>query len=148
MGVERPKSVLFACSMNAVRSPIAEAIMKHLFGRWVYVDSAGTRRGELDPFAVVVLDELGIDLSRHVPKTFDDLEDLSYDLIITLAPDAQHRALDLMRHASCEVEYWPTLDPTVVEGNRAVRLDAYRQVRDQIRRRIVQRFGEPTGPTV
>lgn len=148
MGVERPRNVLFACSMNAVRSPIAEALMKHLFGRSVYVDSAGTRRGEIDPFAVAVLDEFGIDLSGHAAKTFDDLEDLSYDLIITLAPDAQHRALELTRHVSCEVEYWPTLDPTVVEGNRAVRLDAYRQVRDQIHRRIIQRFGEPRGPTV
>ena len=143
-----PTSVLFACSMNAVRSPMAEAIMKHLFGRRVYVDSAGTRRGELDPFAVVVLDELGIDLSRHKPKTFDDLEDLSYDLIVTLAPDAQHRALDITRSVSCEVEYWPTLDPSVVEGNRAVRLDAYRQVRDQIFKRIIERFGEPKGPAV
>ncbi len=122
--------------------------MKHLYGRRVYVDSAGTRRGELDPFVVAVLDELGIDASRHRPKTFDDLEDLSYDLIVTLAPDAQHRALDVTRYAACEIEYWPTLDPSVVEGNRAVRLDAYRQVRDQIWRRITARFGEPSTPTV
>lgn len=122
--------------------------MKHLYGRQVYVDSAGTRRGELDPFVVAVLDELGIDASRHRPKTFDDLEDLSYDLIITLAPDAQHRALDITRYASCEIEYWPTLDPSVVEGSRAVRLDAYRQVRDQIWSRITARFGEPSAPTV
>jgi protein-tyrosine-phosphatase len=140
--------VLFACSMNAVRSPMAEAIAKHLYGRTVYVDSAGARRGELDPFVVAVLDELGIDASRHKPKTFDDLEDLSYDLIVTLAPDAQHRALDVTRYVACEVEYWPTLDPTVVEGSRESRMEAYRQVRDQLWRRITARFGEPGAPTV
>lgn len=143
-----PQSVLFACSMNAVRSPMAEAIMKHLFGRRVYVDSAGTRRGETDPFMIAVLDELGIDISRHRPKTFDDLEDLSYDLVVTLAPDAQHRALDLTRTMACEVEYWPTLDPTVVEGSREARLAAYRQVRDQLWKRITDRFGDPVSPTV
>lgn len=148
MAAQPPQSVLFACSMNVVRSPMAEAIMKHLFGRRVYVDSAGTRRGEPDPFVVVVLDEIGIDASRHRPKTFDDLEDFSYDLVVTLAPDAQHRALDLTRYAACEVEYWPTLDPTVVEGSRAARLDAYRQVRDQIWKRIVDRFGDPGSPAV
>jgi len=143
-----PQSVLFACSMNAVRSPMAEAIMKHLFGRTVYVDSAGARRGEADPFMVAVLDEIGIDIADHRPKTFDDLEDFSYDLVVTLAPDAQHRALEVTRSIACEVEYWPTLDPTVVEGSRAIRLDAYRQVRDQIWKRITERFGDPASPKV
>ena len=122
--------------------------MKHLYGRRVYVDSAGTRRGETDSFMVAVLDELGIDISRHRPKTFDDLEDLSYDLVITLAPDAQHRALDLTRYMACEVEYWATLDPSAVEGSRQARLDAYRQVRDQLWKRITDRFGDPTSPAV
>jgi len=143
-----PQSVLFACSMNAVRSPMAEAIMKHLFGRTVYVDSAGARRGEADPFMVAVLDEIGIDIADHRPKTFDDLEDFSYDLVVTLAPDAQHRALEVTRSIACEVEYWPTLDPTVVEGSRAIRLDAYRQVRDHIWKRITERFGDPASPKV
>jgi protein-tyrosine-phosphatase len=143
-----PQSVLFACSMNAVRSPMAEAIMKHLFGRTVYVDSAGARRGETDPFMVAVLDEIGIDIANHRPKTFDDLEDFSYDLVVTLAPDAQHRALEVTRSIACEVEYWPTLDPTAVEGSRAARLDAYRQVRDQIWKRITERFGDPASPKV
>jgi protein-tyrosine-phosphatase len=127
---------------------MAEAIMKHLFGRRVYVDSAGTRRGETDPFMVAVLDELGIDVSRHRPKTFDDLEDMSYDLVITLAPDAQHRALDMTRTMACEVEYWATLDPSVVEGSREMQLDAYRRVRDQLWKRITDRFGDPTSPAV
>jgi protein-tyrosine-phosphatase len=138
-----PRSVLFACTMNAVRSPMAEAITKHLYGHRIYVDSAGTRRGELDPFVVAVMEEIGIDASRHRPKTFDDLEDLSYDLVITLAPDAQHRAIEFTRHVACEVEYWATLDPTIVEGSRETRLDAYRQVRDGLWRRIRDRFGEP-----
>ena len=141
-----PRSILFACSMNAVRSPMAEAIAKHLFGRHVYVDSAGARRGELDPFAVAVLDELGIDLARHKPKTFDELEDLSFDLVVTLAPDAQHRALEMTRHIACEVEYWPTLDPTAVEGSREARLAAYRQVRDALMQRIRARLGDAGSP--
>jgi protein-tyrosine-phosphatase len=141
-----PRSILFACSMNAVRSPMAEAIAKHLFGRHIYVDSAGARRGELDAFAVAVLEELGIDLSRHKPKTFDELEDLSFDLVVTLAPDAQHRALEMTRHIACEVEYWPTLDPTAVEGSREARLDAYRQVRDALMQRIRARLGEAGSP--
>jgi len=143
---DAPRSILFACSMNAVRSPMAEAIAKHLFGKRIYVDSAGARRGELDPFAVAVLDELGIDLSRHKPKTFDELEDLSFDLVVTLAPDAQHVALEMTRHIACEVEYWPTLDPTAVEGSREARLDAYRQVRDALMKRIRMRLGEAGPP--
>ncbi|MSP84008.1 MAG: low molecular weight phosphatase family protein [Alphaproteobacteria bacterium] len=144
--VGAPRSVLFACTMNVVRSPIAEAIMKHLFGHRIYVDSAGTRRGEPDPFVVAAMEEIGIDLARHRPKTFDDLEDLSYDLVISLAPDAQHRAIELTRHMACDVEYWATLDPSVVEGSRDMRLNAYRQVRDGLWRRIEARFGE-TPPT-
>ncbi len=141
--IDAPRSLLFACTMNVVRSPMAEGIMKHLHGHRVYVDSAGTRRGEPDPFVVAAMEELGIDLSRHRPKTFDDLEDLSYDLVITLAPDAQHRAIELTRHVACDVEYWATFDPTIVEGSRETRLDAYRQVRDTLWRRIEQRFRVP-----
>ena len=140
MAADPPQSVLFACSMNVIRSPMAEAIMKHLYGRRVYVDSAGSRRGETDPFVAAVLDEFGIDASRHRPKTFDDLQDFSYDLVVTLAPDAQHRALELTRYAACEVEYWPTIDPTFVTGNRDARLAAFRDVREAVAAAISRRF--------
>lgn len=143
-----PSSVLFACTMNSVRSPMAEAILKHLHGRHIYVDSVGLRVGEIDPMAVEVLDEIGIDVSRHRPKTFDQLEDGYYDLIVTLSPEAQHRAVELTRTMACDVEFWNTFDPTIVEGTREQRLDAYRQVRDTLMRRIRERFPVEGGPKV
>jgi protein-tyrosine-phosphatase len=138
--LRQPSAVLFACTLNAVRSPMAEAILKHLHGRRIYVDSCGVRTDEIDPFAVQVMDEIGIDLSRHRTKSFDDLEDSSFDLVLSLSPEAQHKAVELTRHMACDVEYWPVFDPTAVEGSRETRLDAYREVRDHLMRRILQRF--------
>jgi protein-tyrosine-phosphatase len=138
-----PKAVLFACSMNAVRSPMAEAILKHLAGRHVYVDSAGVRPGELDPFAVAVMDEIGIDLGRHRPKTFSDLQDSSFDLVVSLAPEAHHQALEMTRTMAIDAEYWPTIDPTATMGSREQILDAYRAVRDGLFQRIKARFPIP-----
>ncbi len=143
-----PGSVLFCCTQNALRSPMAEAILKHLHGRHIYVDSAGVRAGPLDEFAVAVMDELGIDITRHKAKTFDDLEDGSFDIVISLSPEAQHRAVEMTRAMATELEFWNTFDPSVVEGSRAVRLDAYRQVRDQLMKRILQRFPLPGAPRV
>jgi protein-tyrosine-phosphatase len=136
----RPHSVLFACTLNAVRSPIAEAYLKHLHGKHIYVDSAGLKPSELDGFAVAVMDEMGFDIKSHKPKTFDDLEDTSFDLIITLSPEAHHKALEWSRHTAAEVEYWPTFDATAIEGDRERRLEAYREVRDLIMKRIRERF--------
>lgn len=135
-----PGAVLFACTMNALRSPMAEAIMRHLHGRRIFVDSVGVRAGELDPFAVEVMEEMGISIEDHEIKTFDDLEDGSFDVIITLSPEAQHSAVEMTRTMACEVEFWHTFDPSIVEGNREARLDAYRQVRDQLMQRILERF--------
>lgn len=135
-----PGSVLFCCTLNALRSPMAEGIMKMLHGKQVFIDSVGIRAGELDPFAVVAMDEIGIDIGRHRPKTFDNLEDTSFDLIISMSPEAHHRALEMTRTMACEVEFWNTFDPSLIEGSREVRLDAYREVRDQLMRRIRQRF--------
>ena len=139
-----PGAVLFACSENALRSPMAESILKHLHGHRIYVDSVGIRAGELDGFAVEVLDEIGIDLSTHRSKSFDDLEDEYYDLIITLSPEAQHRAVELTRTMAVDLEFWHTFDPSIVEGNRDTRLAAYRQVRDQLLQRIRDR--SPSSP--
>jgi protein-tyrosine-phosphatase len=145
----RPQAVLFACALNSVRSPMAAALCRHMFGRTTYVGSAGVRRGELDPFAVAAMDEIGLDIAKHRPMTFEELEDwegLNFDLIVTLTPEAHHKALELTRTVAADVEYWPTPDPTVQEGNREQRLDAYRQVRDQLMRRIKDRFARrPTG---
>ena len=143
-----PGAVLFACTMNAVRSPMAEGIMKFLFGHAVYVDSVGVRRGAPDAFAIAVMDEIGIDLTRHRPKSFDDLEDGSYDLVITLSPEAQHRAVELTRTMACEVEFWHTFDPSLIEGSREHRLTAYREVRDELMERITTRFSPPPPPVV
>jgi protein-tyrosine-phosphatase len=119
---------------------MAEAILKHFHGKRVYVDSAGVRALPIDPFVVTVMDEIGIDLGKHRPKSFEDLQDTSFDLIISLSPEAQHSAVEMTRSMACEVEFWNTMDPTVVEGSREVKLDAYREVRDGLMRRIRQRF--------
>ena len=135
-----PSSVLFACSMNSVRSPMAEALMKRLFGFRAYVQSAGVHQGKLDPFAVSVMEEEGIDMSSHKPTTFEDLFDTSFDLIITLSPEAHHHALEMAHTMDIDVEYWPTPDPTVTMGSRDQMMDAYRMVRDRLSARIKQRF--------
>lgn len=145
-----PDAVLFCCNFNQVRSPMAEALMKHLIGTRIFVDSCGLRRArfdadvddmEVDPLAAQVMKELGVDLTRHRCKTFAELEDDSFDLVISLTPEAQHRAVELARGRAAEIEYWPTLDPTLTEGSREHRLEAYRQVRDSLAERIVNRFG-------
>jgi protein-tyrosine-phosphatase len=142
-----PSSVLFACSFNAIRSPMAEAMLKRLHGRRIFVDSVGVREASLDPFAVAVMDESGIDMSRHVPKVFEALEDTSFDLVVSLSPEAQHKAVELTRTMACEVEFWPVFDATAVEGSREERLAAYRMVRDHLRRRVLQRFpADPADP--
>ena len=141
-----PGSVLFACSANSIRSPIAEAILKHLLGHRIFVDSVGVRAREIDGFAVAAMQEIGIDIDRHRPKTFDELEDMSFDLVVTLSPEAQHSAVEMTRTMACEVEFWNTLDPSIVDGTREMRLDAYRQVRDQLMERIKARFPLPLKP--
>lgn len=141
--IARPQSVLFACGLNSVRSPMAAALFKHLFGHLAYVGSAGVRTGELDPFAVAAMEEVGLDIAKHRPMTFEELEDwegLNFDLIVTLSPEAHHKALELTRTIAADVEYWPTPDPTDTEGSREQRLDAYRAVRDQLLARISARF--------
>jgi len=143
-----PGAVLFACTMNAVRSPMAEAIMKHLYGHLVFVDSVGVHAAEIDGFAVAAMDEIGIDLGRHRGKTFDELEDESFDLVIALSPEAQHHAVEMTRSMACEVEFWNTFDPSIVEGSRETRLDAYRAVRDQLIEKIEARFGRRPPPVV
>ena len=144
-----PHSVLFACTMNTVRSVMAAAILKHLAGRRVYVESAGVRAGEEpDPFVSAVMDEFGIDVTAHRPHTIAELNDTSFDLIVTLSPEAHHQALELTRTMAVEVEYWPTIDATATHGTREQILDSYREVRDRIFQRIKQRFPLTGGPEV
>src|SRR5213596_3826318 len=143
-----PQAVLFACGLNSVRSPMAASLLQHMFPHALYVKSAGVKKGELDPFAVAVMAELGQDISGHKPTTFEDLEDwegLNFDLIITLSPEAHHKALELTHTIAADVEYWPTQDPTATEGTREQRLTAYREVRDQLTERIKNRFGWQPG---
>ncbi|MHA1107669.1 MAG: arsenate reductase/protein-tyrosine-phosphatase family protein [Alphaproteobacteria bacterium] len=135
------RALLFVCSENALRSPMAEAMVKADYGDRIFVDSVGIRQGVLDAMAVAVMQEMGVDISGHVPKLFNEMNATSFDLIVTLTPEAQHRAIELTRTSACEVIYWRTLDPSVVEGNRDVRLDAYRGVRDALRRQIVTLLG-------
>src|ERR1700748_1630252 len=140
--VRNPQAVLFACGLNAVRSPMAASLLQQMFPQ-LYVKAAGVRKAELDPFVVSVMAELGQDISTHKPTTFEELEDwegLNFDLIIPLSPEAHHKALELTRTLAAEVEYWPTHDPTGAQGNREQKLAAYRDVCDGLLLRIRRRF--------
>ena len=144
-----PGAVLFACNLNRVRSPMAAGLMRRLFGARVFTDSCGLHTGRggsddglPDPFVLAVMDEAGVDLTGHHPKNFDDLEDDSFDVVISLTPEAHHRAVELARHRAVELEYWPTQDPTLILGARESVLDAYRAVRDGLEARLRARFGE------
>lgn len=133
------------CGMNAVRSPIAEALAREILPASTFLASAGVHAGERDPFVDVVLAEVGLALGSHPPRTLDDLEDDYFDLIVTLAPEAHHAALELTRAMAVEVEYWPTADPTLARGTREQILSAYRDVRERLKARIealAQREGE------
>ena len=153
-GAATPGAVLFACNFNQVRSPMAEALLKLAVGDRIFVDSCGLKAAPndtddeeveappgVDPFVREVMAELGCDLAAHRTKTFEELEDSSFDLVVSLTPEAQHRAVELTRGRAAEIEYWPTLDPTLTEGSREARLAAYRQVRDSLWARIRSRFG-------
>lgn len=135
-----PKSILFMCRMNSVRSPIAEILARRMLPPTVFVASAGVRAGDPDPFVEAVLAEEGLSLGERVPHTLDELEDDYFDLVITLAPEAHHAALELTRSMAIEVEYWPTLDPTVATGTREQILLGYRDMRDRLKARIRARF--------
>ncbi|SFN99415.1 low molecular weight phosphatase family protein [Cohaesibacter marisflavi] len=136
----RPDSILFACGMNAIRSPMAAALAKHLFPGTFYVQSVGVRCGKPDPFAAAVMEEIGLDISEHEPSCFDDLEDSYFDLIVSLAPEAHHRALEWSRGHAVETEYWPTMDPALVTGSREQIMDSYRAVRDGLIVKLKDRF--------
>ncbi len=140
-GSSSPSSVLFVCGLNAIRSPMAENLAKRLLGTAMFIQSAGVEAGDRDLFAEEVMGELGLDISTHKPTMLDDLDDSYFDLIITLAPEAHHRALQMAGAQAVEVEYWPTMDPSAVAGSRGQILEAYRQTRDYLEARIRARFG-------
>jgi protein-tyrosine-phosphatase len=145
-GEDLPDAILFSCTHNAIRSPMAAALMRHLFGNRVYIESCGVRPGELDPLAVEVMDEIGIDLSHLHPKSFETLADTSFDLIITLSPQARHKAMEMTRAMAVEVEYWVVPDPSAYDGSREQRLAAYRDARDNIFKRLKERFAARPAP--
>jgi protein-tyrosine-phosphatase len=140
-----PAAVLFACTLNAIRSPMAEGLLKHLHGRRIYVDSAGVHAEQVSGFAVEAMNEIGIDISGHRAKRIAELADTSYDLVISLSPEAQHAAVELTRTMACELEYWPTYDPSIASGSREARLAVYRRIRDELRARIEDRFRVEAG---
>ncbi|OYX35122.1 MAG: low molecular weight phosphatase family protein [Caulobacterales bacterium 32-69-10] len=141
----KPSAVLFACNLNRVRSPMAAALLRRRFGDAIVAESCGLRPAEeIDPFVVAVMDELGLDLEHHRPKGFDEVAEIPFDLVVSLTPEAQHRAVEMSRDRAVEIEYWPTFDPTLSEGSREQRLEAYRLVRDDLDRRLAERFGRPS----
>lgn len=135
-----PSAVLFACTQNAIRSPMAAALMHHYFGHRVYVASAGIRPSDPDPFVGFIMEEIGIDLHRHRPHSFDDLEDSSFDLAISLSEEAHLRTVEMTRTMAITTEYWPTPDPSLTVGARTQILDSYRLVRDGLATKILARF--------
>lgn len=141
-----PRSVLFLCGMNAVRSPVAERLARRLLPASVFVDSAGIHVGDPDPFVEAVLAGEGLSMGERMPKAFDDLEDNYFDLIVTLSPQAHHAALELTRALAVDVEYWPTVDPTATQGSREQKIAAYRDMRDRLKARIEERFGQNPAP--
>ncbi|MEX1235406.1 MAG: low molecular weight phosphatase family protein [Roseovarius sp.] len=149
MEADLPQSVLFCCDYNAVRSPMAEGIMKKLYGTGTYVQSAGVKSDQdIDGFSIAVCEEIGVELSRHRARSFDEMaewgDDLgSFDLIIALSPASQRRALDLTRLYHLDVLYWPIMDPTGLGETREAKLAAYRQSRDQILAHMTERWGDP-----
>ena len=143
-----PDAVLFACTMNSVRSPMAAGIMRHLATCNIYIESAGVRTGRQDPFVTKVMEEIGIDVSKHHPIAINDLFDSNFDLIITLTPEAHHQALEFTRTMSVDVDYWPTLDPTFVTGNREQVLQSYRTCRDTLLTKIRTFFNFERTPDV
>jgi len=145
---ELPGAVLFACNMNAVRSPMAAALLRHLVGRRAYVKSAGVRAGQPDPFAIAAMEEIGLDIAAHRPHTIAELFDTSFDVVVSLTPEAHHQALEMTRTMAVDVEYWPTLDPTLAGGSREQIMDAYRACRDGLLERIKARFALTGAPEV
>jgi len=141
-----PQAVLFVCNQNVIRSPMAAALLRLRWGRTIWIDSCGVRPAgpAADPFAIAVMDEVGADLSRHRAKTFADLYDSNFDLIVTLTPEAHHRALEFTRTLAAEVEYWPTYDPSLAQGSREQRIEEFRAVRYALSTRILGRFGRPS----
>lgn len=135
-----PAAVLYCCNLNEVRSPMAEGIMKRFHGSRVFVDSAGIHEGARDPFMVEVMRDIGVDMSRHTPKMLRDLDADSFQLVIALSPQAHDAAAELTRYTHCELRTWDIPDPTLMEGSRAVRLTAYRQVRDLLQQKILDLF--------
>ena len=124
--------------------------MKKFYGRDCYVQSAGVHNDlEIDGFSIAVCKEIGVELSRHRSRTFEEMQqwgdDLSgFDLVIALSPASQRQALEFTRFFHLDVEYWPVMDPTGIGETRETKLNAYRQARDQIRARMIERFGPPT----
>ena len=147
-----PQSVLFCCDHNAVRSPMAEGLMKKFYGTGTYVQSVGvTNDLEIDGFSIAVCAEMDVELSRHRSRSFDEMEqwgdDLSsFDLVVALSPASQRRARELTRFYHLDVEYWPTLDPTGLGETREAKLESYSAARDQIIARLIDRWGAPTTP--
>jgi protein-tyrosine-phosphatase len=136
-----PSAVLFICTQNAIRSPMAAALMHHVAGHKIYVASAGIRAGDPDPFVGMIMDEVGLDLTRHRPHSIEDLADSAFDLVITLSPEAETYARDMTKTMAIEVEHWPTPDPSVTQGSRSQILDSYRDVRDGLKKKVDERFG-------
>jgi len=141
MDKKLPSAVLFICTQNAIRSPMAAALMHASHGARTYVASAGISAGDPDPFVGLVMDEVGLDLTRHRPHSIDDLADSAFDLAITLSPEADAYAREMAKTMAIEVEYWPTPDPSTAQGSREQILESYRDVRRGLEKRLKERFG-------
>ena len=140
---QRPlQSVLFACSHNAIRSPMAEAMLKRLTQGRLYIRSCGVRPEAVHPIAREVMAEVGLDIARHGPQSFDDVRHDSFDLVVSLSPEAHRLVLEETRTSDFEAVYWPTFDPTAGVERREQLLEAFRVLRDQLSKRLQTRFAD------
>ncbi len=141
-----PQSVLVCCNLNSARSAMAEGLLELMYGDQLYIDSVGVEKGERDEFAVSVMAEVGVDIEEYEPKSFDDLGNAPFDIIIALTPEARAKTRAQFKASAAKLWYWPTDDPTTVQGGRDQRLSAYRQVRDGLYARILKAFPSPQDP--
>lgn len=136
-----PKSVLFVCNQNAIRSPIAAAYLKKIAKGRVFVGSAGLISGLADGFTKAILDEKDIPLGDHEPQSLNALNPVDFDLVVALTNKSKDRLQDDGVDAKTQLEFWDIVDPTQIKGHRDQILQSYRIVRDALEERVSKRFG-------
>ena len=130
------KQVYFLCTGNSCRSQMAEGYARQYLGADWQIQSAGVETHGLNPLAVQVMQEDGIDISHHTSKLIDNDYLRSSDLVVTLCGDARDKCP--MTPPSVQKQHWPLADPAQAQGTPTEKLAVFRQVRDEIKRRVIE----------